>query len=83
MTGAGKTHTMQGTLEEPGVIPRAVESLITMANEKDFSNTNKKNKKTEVAQIEPRGILSPVMRPSGPAARGCDQEAESIRLSRT
>ena len=45
MTGAGKTHTMQGTLEEPGVIPRAVESLITMANEKDSSNTNKKNKK--------------------------------------
>ncbi|ADV20465.1 microtubule motor protein [Cryptococcus gattii E566] len=28
VTGAGKTHTMQGTKEEPGLIPRAVKAIL-------------------------------------------------------
>ncbi|OXH40593.1 microtubule motor protein [Cryptococcus neoformans] len=28
VTGAGKTHTMQGTKEEPGLIPRAVNAIL-------------------------------------------------------
>lgn len=31
MTGAGKTHTMQGTREDPGVIPRTVRSVLDQA----------------------------------------------------
>ena len=31
MTGAGKTHTMQGTREDPGIIPRTVRSVLDQA----------------------------------------------------
>lgn len=31
MTGAGKTHTMQGTREDPGIIPRTVRSVLEQA----------------------------------------------------
>uniref|UniRef100_A0A146YH61 Kinesin-like protein n=1 Tax=Fundulus heteroclitus TaxID=8078 RepID=A0A146YH61_FUNHE len=34
-TGAGKTHTMLGTREQPGVIPRAVREVFNLVNAKD------------------------------------------------
>ncbi|KAK5881182.1 hypothetical protein CesoFtcFv8_022013 [Champsocephalus esox] len=34
-TGAGKTHTMMGTLNQPGVIPRAVREVFKMVNAKN------------------------------------------------
>lgn len=34
-TGAGKTHTMLGTAEQPGVIPRAVREVFNLVNAKD------------------------------------------------
>ncbi|KAF7659519.1 hypothetical protein LDENG_00296010 [Lucifuga dentata] len=34
-TGAGKTHTMLGTPEEPGVIPRAVREVFNLVKAKD------------------------------------------------
>jgi hypothetical protein len=32
MTGAGKTHTMQGTKDDPGIIPRTVRSILDLAS---------------------------------------------------
>ncbi|KAK5607166.1 Kinesin-like protein kif22 [Crenichthys baileyi] len=34
-TGAGKTHTMLGTAEQPGVIPRAVREVFNLVSAKD------------------------------------------------
>ncbi|KAM4715424.1 kinesin-like protein KIF22 [Anableps anableps] len=34
-TGAGKTHTMLGTAEQPGVIPRAVREVFNLVSSKD------------------------------------------------
>lgn len=34
-TGAGKTHTMLGTPEQPGVIPRAVSEIFNLVNAKE------------------------------------------------
>eukprot|EP01104_Vermistella_antarctica_P018143 TRINITY_DN6629_c0_g1_i1.p1 TRINITY_DN6629_c0_g1~~TRINITY_DN6629_c0_g1_i1.p1 ORF type:complete len:565 (+),score=86.79 TRINITY_DN6629_c0_g1_i1:74-1768(+) len=34
-TGAGKTHTMQGTLSSPGIIPQAAQRLISLAESKE------------------------------------------------
>lgn len=34
-TGAGKTHTMMGSSDEPGVIPRAVRAIFNMVKAKD------------------------------------------------
>ena len=31
ITGSGKTHTMQGNEEQPGIIPRAAETLLSYA----------------------------------------------------
>eukprot|EP01114_Cavostelium_apophysatum_P000654 TRINITY_DN10596_c0_g1_i1.p1 TRINITY_DN10596_c0_g1~~TRINITY_DN10596_c0_g1_i1.p1 ORF type:complete len:777 (+),score=244.02 TRINITY_DN10596_c0_g1_i1:141-2471(+) len=35
VTGAGKTHTMQGTAADPGIIPRAVARVINLIQEKE------------------------------------------------
>ena len=34
MTGAGKTHTMQGSTEHPGIIPRVAQRVMELAEEK-------------------------------------------------
>ncbi|KAM6897893.1 kinesin-like protein KIF22 [Xenentodon cancila] len=34
-TGAGKTHTMLGTAEQPGVIPRAVREVFSLVHDED------------------------------------------------
>eukprot|EP00040_Diaphanoeca_grandis_P034162 m.210573 g.210573 ORF g.210573 m.210573 type:complete len:707 (-) comp33083_c0_seq1:139-2259(-) len=40
-TGAGKTHTMQGSLEDPGIIPRAMEALLKrVAQDNSGANWN-------------------------------------------
>lgn len=37
MTGSGKTYTMQGTDQNPGIIPRTVTSLVELTQNPDYS----------------------------------------------
>ena len=41
ITNAGKTYTIQGTEEEPGILPRALGQLLNAAKAADFSNPSK------------------------------------------
>ena len=36
-TGSGKTYTIQGTPENPGIVPRALEELFILKNTKEQS----------------------------------------------
>ena len=36
-TGSGKTYTIQGTPENPGIVPRALEELFILKNSKEQS----------------------------------------------
>ena len=36
-TGSGKTYTIQGTPENPGIVPRALEDLFILKNSKEQS----------------------------------------------
>ena len=38
-TGSGKTYTIQGTSENPGIVPRALQELNILRENKEFSHT--------------------------------------------
>lgn len=52
MTGAGKTHTMQGTIEDPGIIYRTVAQLMDMISLEKEATTSKGSWKVYVSYYE-------------------------------
>ncbi|KAL1742572.1 kinesin with motor region at N-terminus [Schizophyllum fasciatum] len=59
VTSSGKTHTIQGTAEQPGVIKRVVESLCHMLESRADANTTMNMQYMEIYKDEVYDLLVP------------------------